>query len=90
MSAGDISFKKKAERRLESFLNNVRVLVVVSHGIPFIRDKCNKALFISKHGPSFFGDPEEVISRYLNEIGTSLDSATMTNGLIDADSTEFI
>ena len=89
LSAGDISFKKKAEGRLENFLNDVRVLVVVSHGIPFVRDKCNKALFLSKHGSSFFGDPEEAISRYLSEVGTSFGQISSVEHLLDADSIEY-
>ena len=88
LSAGDISFKKKAERRLEEFLGRVHVLLVVSHGIAFVRDKCNKALYLSKVGPSFFGDPEEAISRYLNEVGVSQELASSADHLMDGDSIE--
>jgi ABC-type polysaccharide/polyol phosphate transport system ATPase subunit len=68
LGAGDIGFRDKAARRLEAFLGGAKAVVVVTHGLSWVREKCNKALFMSHGRIVYFGNPETACSRYLLEL----------------------
>lgn len=44
LSVGDMSFIEKAETRLDSILNNARIVVIASHDHSLIQRRCNKTL----------------------------------------------
>lgn len=68
LGAGDIGFREKAIARLNRFIENAKAVIVVTHNLSFVRNRCNKALFLSKQRGYYFGDPEVAIARYLDEI----------------------
>ena len=68
LGAGDIGFRDKAARRLEKFLGGAKVVIVVTHGIGWVREKCNKALYLNNGRVGYFGDPETACDRYLREL----------------------
>lgn len=66
LSAGDIKFQKKAADRMEQLLDRSKSVIVVTHSMPFVAQRCNKALLVSGGRLAAYGDPKEVISQYLN------------------------
>ena len=66
LSAGDIKFQKKAADRMEQLLDRAKSVIVVTHSMPFVSQRCNKALLVSGGRLAAYGDPKEVISHYLN------------------------
>lgn len=66
LSAGDIKFQKKAADRMEQMLDRAKAVIVVTHSVSFVAQRCNKALLVSGGRSAAYGDPMEVISRYLN------------------------
>lgn len=65
LSAGDIKFQKKAADRMEQLLDRAKSVIVVTHSMPFVAQRCNKALLVSGGRLAAYGDPKEVISHYL-------------------------
>lgn len=68
LSAGDIKFQQKAAQRMEELLNKAKVVIVVTHSLPFVSQKCNKALFLSGGKQVYYGEPKTAITYYLNEL----------------------
>ncbi|HMV56417.1 MAG TPA: ATP-binding cassette domain-containing protein [Nitrospira sp.] len=66
LSAGDIKFQKKAADRMSQLIDRAKAVIVVTHSIPFVAQRCNKAVLISGGKMKAYGDPQEVISHYLN------------------------
>lgn len=52
LSVGDQSFIEKAEARLDSIVNNARIVVIASHDHSLIQRRCNKTLILN-HGDAF-------------------------------------
>ena len=65
LSAGDIKFQKKAADRMEQLLDRAKSVIVVTHSMPFVAQRCNKALLVSEGRLAAYGDPREVIAHYL-------------------------
>jgi ABC-type polysaccharide/polyol phosphate transport system ATPase subunit len=68
LGAGDIGFQDKAMARLDRFIEEARVVIVVQHSGHFVRTRCNKALYLSEGNQVFFGDPIIALEHYLNEV----------------------
>jgi ABC-type polysaccharide/polyol phosphate transport system ATPase subunit len=68
LNAGDIKFQKKAALRMDELIDNSKVVIVVTHSIPFVIEKCNKALLISKGRQIAYGDTDLVVNKFFNEI----------------------
>ncbi len=56
LSAGDISFVNKAKARMDTLINQAKILCLVSHDLSLIESVCNRALLleggtIAKSGP---------------------------------------
>jgi ABC-type polysaccharide/polyol phosphate transport system ATPase subunit len=66
LSAGDIKFQKKAGDRMEQMLDRAKAVIVVTHSVQFVAQRCNKALLIAGGKLAAYGDPQEVLSHYLN------------------------
>jgi ABC-type polysaccharide/polyol phosphate transport system ATPase subunit len=72
LGAGDISFQEKAKRRMDNFIRSSRVVIVVTHGVQFVRESCNKALVLDHGKQLYFGEPEKAVSVYLTQLNMSL------------------
>lgn len=66
VGAGDASFLAKAEKRLNSMLNNAEIVVLASHSNEVIKDVCNKVLWLNAGEVGFFGDVTEGIEKYMH------------------------
>jgi lipopolysaccharide transport system ATP-binding protein len=64
IGAGDASFVKKAQVRLESLLGRTGILFVCSHSEEIIRDNCTRAIWLEKGAVRADGAPAEVWKEY--------------------------
>ncbi|MBL6711717.1 MAG: ABC transporter ATP-binding protein [Planctomycetes bacterium] len=64
LGAGDLAFRKRAMRRLQSFMQKAKVLVMVSHQLQEIRKNCNKVLWMENGTIRSMGKPEHVLPMY--------------------------
>ena len=64
-AGGDAVFIEKANRRLESFVNQSKILILVAHNLEYVKRFCNKALVLDHGELKIEGSPNEVIERYL-------------------------
>lgn len=65
LSAGDLSFNKKAATRMEELVENSRTAVIVTHATQFVRDHCTRALYLEKGHIKYFGDPDVAVDMYI-------------------------
>ena len=68
LGAGDVRFQDKAARRMDELIKRARAVIVVTHGLDFVRKHCTKALYLAKGRPRYFGHPEIAVSHYLNDL----------------------
>lgn len=68
IGAGDAAFFNKAQKRLKSFMNNSRILVLASHANELIKTFCNKAIYLDNGVKKGEGEPNTVIEQYLGDI----------------------
>jgi ABC-type polysaccharide/polyol phosphate transport system ATPase subunit len=62
--AGDAQFLAKAQRRMESFVENSRIFVLASHSDDTIRKWCNKAILLSGGTALLQGEVNHVLEEY--------------------------
>lgn len=70
ISAGDARFAKKAAERLNSFYENIKIMVIASHSNDLIKQMCNKALMLEKGKICKFGPVDEVLEYYKEKINS--------------------
>jgi ABC-type polysaccharide/polyol phosphate transport system ATPase subunit len=68
-AGGDAVFIEKANRRLEKFVNQSRILILVAHNLEYIRRFCNRAIVLDHGVIRVQGNANEVIDRYLAYCG---------------------
>ncbi|MEO0618631.1 MAG: ATP-binding cassette domain-containing protein [Pseudomonadota bacterium] len=68
LSAGDIGFQKKAMRRLDSFIEKARVVLVVQHGLDFVLSRCTKCLYLNAGRAVYYGDPKIAAELYQGDL----------------------
>lgn len=68
LSVGDQSFKNKCQHRIDKFLNGDTTVLVVSHDLDFIRNSCDKAIWLERGRIEFIGSGTETVDRYLNTV----------------------
>lgn len=68
LSVGDEHFRKKSSKRMEELIRDNRTVVMVSHSLGQIKKFCHKVLWIEAGKVKGHGDPEEVISAYLEYV----------------------
>lgn len=64
IGAGDAQFRDKAQKRIQRFVSNARIIVLASHSPELCRAICSKAILLAKGSEVFFGDIEEAFQRY--------------------------
>lgn len=64
MGVGDVSFKHKAEARLEDLHSRAEIVVLAAHSNTQIRKVCNKALWMERGRIRAFGPVKEVVAQY--------------------------
>ncbi len=68
LSVGDESFKNKCQQRIENFWNKNATVLVVSHGMEFIKQSCERAIWLDKGKIMFSGQADETIDYYLKHV----------------------
>ncbi len=68
LSIGDEHFKQKCRRRLDQFWQEHVTVIVVSHELEFIRQACDRAIWLEKGRLAFDGPARETVARYLSSI----------------------
>ncbi|WP_017652647.1 ABC transporter ATP-binding protein [Fortiea contorta] len=71
LSVGDESFNRKCKQRIDKFWVDEVTVLVVSHSMEFIRESCQKAVWINNGKIKFFGKPVETVEHYLNFVSQS-------------------
>lgn len=68
LAAGDQFFITKAQKFVESLLDNSKVLIFASHSVQLLRKFCTKAILI-EHGQVLeYGEFEEVLAKYNDKV----------------------
>ena len=70
VGAVDASFKEEAQKKLESLISSSEIFVIASHNLDWIKDNCNKLLWLDAGSARFYGDVEEGIQLYLEAVAS--------------------
>lgn len=64
IGTGDAGFVKKAQQRLEKFMNKSRILVIASHFDRVLRENCDTGVVMQQGGVTFCGPIEKALTHY--------------------------
>ncbi len=64
ISAGDISFIKKAKQRIDNIVKQSRIVIFGSHDLDLVSKVTNKVIFLHNGEIIDYGNPESVIKKY--------------------------
>ncbi|MBY0369318.1 ABC transporter ATP-binding protein [bacterium] len=65
-AGGDAAFVTKANTRLEKFVDQSKVLILVAHNMDYIHQFCNRTIVLEKGRILAEGPPKEIVKRYLD------------------------
>ncbi|MDB9319772.1 MULTISPECIES: ABC transporter ATP-binding protein [Cyanophyceae] len=68
LSVGDESFKNKCKQRMERFWHGESTVLVVSHSMEFIRESCQRVVWLDKGKIKLCGQANEVVDYYLKYV----------------------
>ena len=71
LSVGDESFKHKCQARMDKLWDQHTTILVVSHGLEFIQESCERAIWLDRGKIRFSGSTEDTISHYLEAVKQS-------------------
>jgi lipopolysaccharide transport system ATP-binding protein len=72
LSVGDQSFRNKCKRRMEEFWEAQATILVVSHDLHFVRQSCDRVIYLDKGKIKLIGEAKEAIGFYLDTVGEVL------------------
>jgi len=64
IGAGDAKFIEKAEARVNSMVDQTKILFLASHSMPLVQNICNKAMLLSHGEMVYWGSVDGAISAY--------------------------
>jgi ABC-type polysaccharide/polyol phosphate transport system ATPase subunit len=79
LSAGDAQFKEKAAAKMHELMDNARTMLLVSHGLPTIKELCNDAIWLDHGRLMMRGDPTEVVDAYLESVNSAKQSSALND-----------
>ena len=68
LSTGDLEFKEKSAQKLEELIKQARMIVVVTHDMSFVKEKCTRVIWIDKGYVKMDGNPTMVADSYLEYV----------------------
>ncbi|MDJ0618996.1 MAG: ABC transporter ATP-binding protein [Calothrix sp. MO_192.B10] len=71
LSVGDESFKNKCKQRIEKIWNDRATVLVVSHSMEFIRQSCQKVVWLDQGKLMFSGSADETVNHYLSHVNNN-------------------
>lgn len=66
---GDLSFRKKAENRMRSFIQQAKIVIMVGHQLEFLREFCDRVLWFEQGRLRADGPAQQVIDDYIQSGG---------------------
>lgn len=66
LSVGDVKFRRKSMRKIQSMMGEGTTVLFVSHSLQQVRKICNKAMILEDGKLVAVGDMEEIAARYEN------------------------
>jgi len=69
LSAGDISFRRKASKKMKEVVKQSNGAIIATHDMPFVEEHCTKVLYLVEGERKFYGDPREAVELYKKDIG---------------------
>ncbi len=73
LSVGDESFKNKCKKRMDKLWGCHTTILVVSHTLEFIRQSCDRAIWLDRGKVRFAGKTNEAIACYLASVQQGLE-----------------
>jgi lipopolysaccharide transport system ATP-binding protein len=67
LTVGDASFREKAGSILDRFRDSNRTVIIASHSMNLIKERCTRAIWIEAGGMRMTSDPETVTAAYMEE-----------------------
>ena len=77
LAVGDMAFLKKARDRMRELMKTSRLMVMVAHDLPTIREMCTRVLWMTHGQITMEGKPDEVVAAYTAAVA----GASGTDGL---------
>ena len=69
LSAGDIGFVDKANKRMKQVIQNSKGGIVATHDMNFARNYSTKVLYLDKGNIRYYGEPKEAVDMYEKDLG---------------------
>jgi lipopolysaccharide transport system ATP-binding protein len=83
LAVGDVAFQQKCLGKMQQVGKSGRTILFVSHNMQSIRDLCHRAILLEGGHKSKEGNPEEVISQYLEQGRQTTESILDVNRLLN-------
>lgn len=68
LSVGDLEFSEKAGRRMRELSEKAKLVVIVTHQLPFVERYCSRALWLANGRVKASGDATEVVRSYTESL----------------------
>ena len=68
-AVGDLAFRQKSEKTIHNILSRTSCQIIVTHSLDFVRNHCNRAIYLSSGKLIMDGKPDEVVDRYVADVG---------------------
>ncbi|MCH7871511.1 MAG: ABC transporter ATP-binding protein [Planctomycetes bacterium] len=65
LTVGDAAFRAKAGSILDRLRDQKKTVIIASHSMALIRERCTQALWLERGEVRMFGDPDEVVHAYV-------------------------
>ena len=70
-SVGDLAFQRKSEKAMQRLLEQASCQMIVTHNLSFVRESCNRALYINEGRLIGDGAPDAIIDQYIADVENS-------------------
>jgi ABC-type polysaccharide/polyol phosphate transport system ATPase subunit len=77
LSAGDASFKHKANAKMKELLSQARTMIMVTHALGSVQDMCDRAIWLDHGRMMLSGTPDEVVKAYTDHANVKRDNLTL-------------
>jgi ABC-type polysaccharide/polyol phosphate transport system ATPase subunit len=64
-AGGDVTFKKKAKRRMLELIDCAKIMIMVSHNLDLINDLCGQCIWLHQGSINAVGKPCDIIDQYM-------------------------
>lgn len=85
LAVGDDMFRRRCYRRIESFQNDGKTILFVSHNMQSVSSICSRALLVHAGKSVLMGEPKEIVNHYHELIANLEDKKFRTQANLPAD-----